>query len=362
MDTVEIEVAVIGGGVVGLAIGAAAAAQGCATVVLEAEARPAQHASSRNSQVIHAGLYYPTGSLKARASVAGRRRLYAYLADRGIAHRQCGKLVVACDAAQTDALRTLFDRAQANGVEDLAWLDGASARALEPALGAEVWAALHSPQTGVLDSQGLVSALITDLEAAGGHLARQATVIDGAPRAGGLEVRVGGVSDYRVRARHVINAAGARSDRVARSFGVDAPVHRFVQGRYAAVSGQSPFERLIYPIPEAGGLGVHVTFDLSGGLRLGPDVRWVDGFDYDPGGFDPAAFVEPVAAFWPGVRQRRVWFDSVGLRPKLDAANPDFRIDGPEVHGVIGLVCLYGIESPGLTSCLALADDVLDRL
>jgi L-2-hydroxyglutarate oxidase LhgO len=368
----KIDTLVIGAGVVGLAAARALARTGREVVIAEALDAFGSVTSARNSEVIHAGLYYPTGSLKARWCVRGREQLYAYCAERGIAHRRCGKLIVATAESQHAKLAALQAQAVANGVHDLQPLGAAEARALEPALACT--AALHSPSTGIIDSHGLMLALLGDAEAAGAALALCSPVTGGAVTADGLVVEVGGVAPTTLRAREVVNAAGLSAPTVARALrGLPAPVPaaRFCKGSYFACAGRAPFSRLIYPLPEAAGLGVHVTLDLAGQMRFGPDVEWLDGvadaaaLDYRVDPARQAGMADAIRRYWPALPDGALAPAYAGVRPKISAPDEpaaDFRLDGPAAHGVAGLVNLFGIESPGLTACLAIADAVVEAL
>jgi L-2-hydroxyglutarate oxidase LhgO len=368
----HVDAIVIGAGVVGLAVGRALAQQGLETVVLEAANAIGTATSSRNSEVIHGGLYYPTGSLKARLCVAGRERLYAYAAAHGVAHRRCGKLIVARGPAQAEGLERIHAQALANGVDDVRRLTGDEARALEPALVCD--AALLSPSTGIVDSHGLMLALQGDLEAAGGALALLSPVA--AVHCGGTRHRIdaGGQTPMTIEARVVVNAAGLWAPAVAARMHGLAPQHvpaaHFAKGNYYALGGRAPFSRLVYPIPEAAGLGVHLTLDLAGQARFGPDVEWLavtapEQIDYrvDPRRAD--AFYAEIRRYWPALPDGALQPAYSGVRPKLGgpaAPAADFVVQGPAVHGVPGLVNLFGIESPGLTSCLAIADEAMSML
>lgn len=370
----SIDAVVIGAGVVGLAVGRALAQRGLETLVLERETAIGTGVSSRNSEVIHAGIYYPEGSLKARLCVRGKQLLYALCESHGVAHRRCGKLIVATDAAQLAGLKALADKAARNGVDDLRWLSGEQARALEPALACE--AALLSPSTGIVDSHGLMLALQGDLERAGGAVGLASTVQAIVASAEGhvLRVRSEGV-EMELQARIVVNAAGLWAPAVAAATeGLDpqfAPQAHFSKGCYFALAGRAPFERLVYPLPQDAWLGVHLTLDLGGQARFGPDAQWLPDVT-DPAAIDyqvdPAraeAFYADVRRYWPGLPDGALQPAYSGVRPKIHGPGepaPDFRIDGPGVHGIPGLVNLLGIESPGLTSSLAIADEVLARL
>ncbi len=357
----------IGAGVVGLAVARALALAGREVVVLEAADAIGTGTSSRNSEVIHAGIYYPKGSLKARLCVAGRERLYPYCAARGVGHRRCGKLIVATDQAQIAGLRDLEAKARANGVADIRWLDGAEARALEPAL--ECVAALLSPSTGIIDSHGLMLAYQGDAENAGAVVALESPVTGGEVTDGGILLEVGGAEPTTLRAREVVNSAGLSAQPVARALrGLDPvsvpPLH-FAKGSYFALAGRAPFTHLIYPAPEQAGLGVHLTLDLAGQAKFGPDVEWVaaPGYDVDPARGE--GFYAAVRTYWPGLPDGALAPAYAGVRPKIQARGEpaaDFVIQGPAGHGVPGLVNLYGIESPGLTASLAIADMVLEAL
>ena len=370
-----VDAVVVGAGVVGLAVARALAQSGREVLVLEREARIGSGISARNSEVIHAGLYYPVGSLKAQFCARGRDLLYAYCLERGVEHRRVGKLVVATDASQVTALQALAARAQALGVPGLQILDRDAARALEPALRCE--AAMLSPTTGIIDAHGLMLALQGDLEHRGGLVVLRSTV-ESLRRDGGawvLAVQDDAGQGSVLGARAVINAAGLfAAGLAARTEGLQPrhrPRMRFAKGHYFALSGRSPFSRLIYPMPQDGGLGVHLTLDLAGQARFGPDVQWLAP-DCDPGMLDyrvdgdrAAAFAKAVRAYWPELADDALQPAYSGVRPKLSGPGEpaaDFRVDGPAQHGLPGLVNLFGIESPGLTACLAIAEGVLKRL
>ena len=372
METVD--AVVVGAGVVGLAVARALALAGRETLLVERESAIGTGISSRNSEVIHAGLYYPRGSLKARLCVAGRARLYAYCASHGVAHRRCGKLVVATAPEQLAGLAELAGRARANGVDELRVLDAAEARALEPALACH--GALLSPSTGIVDSHGLMLALQGDFERAGGALVLRSPVRAIRCGAGGHEVDVGGAEPVTLRARAVVNAAGLHAPALARAMqGLAArwvPAARYCKGNYFALgAGRAPFTRLVYPLPRDGGLGVHLTLDLAGQARFGPDTQWLpegieaDAIDYRVDPVRGEAFYAEVRRYWPGLADGALQPAYSGVRPKLHGPAepaPDFGVQGPLEHGVAGLVNLFGIESPGLTCSLALADAVLERL
>ena len=364
----RVDAVVIGAGVVGLAVARALAEAGRETIVAEAQAGIGQGVSSRNSEVIHAGLYYAPGSLKARLCVRGKELLYALCASHGVEHRRCGKLTVANDEAEVGALRVLQDRAAANGVP-VEFLDAAQAHALEPAL--RCIAALHSPSTGIVDSHGFMLALQGDLERSGGMVAL-ATQVDSARlsrRAG--EPHVLRFADgSELACEMLVNAAALHAPALARRFeGLPAehvPREWFAKGNYYALAGRAPFTHLIYPAPADAHLGTHLTLDLGGQAKFGPDIEWLDvatpeEIDYrvDPARAD--GFYAEVRRYWPDLPDGALAPSYSGVRPKIHGPRekaPDFRVDGPALHGVPGLVNLFGIESPGLTSALAIAEDV----
>jgi L-2-hydroxyglutarate oxidase LhgO len=364
----RVDAVVIGAGLVGLAVARALALAGREVVILEAEDAIGTHTSSRNSEVIHAGIYYPKGSLKARACVAGRERLYAYCAERGVPHRRCGKLIVASDAAQLPELEGILARGQANGVADVARISVAEAHAMEPELSCV--AALHSPSTGIIDSHALMLAYLGDAESAGAMLALKSPLERAVVRSGGIELRVAGAEP--VLARSVVNCAGIRAPGVARRIegypAQKAPRELYAKGNYYTLARRSPFTRLVYPVPEPGGLGVHVTLDLGGRARFGPDVEWVQAIDYRVDPRRAERFYAAIRRYWPGLPEGALEPGYAGIRPKISGPGEpaaDFVLQGPREHGVAGLVQLFGIESPGLTASLALADDaaalLLDR-
>jgi L-2-hydroxyglutarate oxidase LhgO len=355
---------VVGGGVVGLACARALALSGREVALLESEREFGTHTSSRNSEVIHAGLYYPPGSLKARSCERGRRALYAYLAEKGIAHRRIGKLIVATAESEIPLLDGYKKTAHANGAGDLEWLDADEARRREPEV--RCVRALFSPSTGILDAHGLMRALGRDAAEAGASLARNAPVLGGRVGAAGIELRVGGDSEGTFVARNVVNAAGLRAQDVARSIeGVppsSIPETHYAKGHYFVLKGPSPFSHLVYPVAGAGGLGVHVTLDLAGQTRFGPDVSWVPAIDYSFDESRAASFYLAIRRYWSGLRDGALEPGYTGIRPKIVGPGKpaaDFVIQGPREHGVPGLINLYGIESPGLTASLALAEQVV---
>lgn len=351
---------VVGAGVIGLAVARALAMAGREVVIVERHALIGSETSSRNSEVIHAGLYYPDGSLKARTCVAGRERLYRYCASHGVPHRRCGKLIVATSASQVPALEALRAQALRNGVTDVVMIGAEDARGMEPEV--ECVAALHSPSSGIVDSHALMLALLGDAEAAGAMLALESPVEAGRVAAGGIEVEVGGAAPMRLLCRTVVNAAGLGAQAVARRIeGLDPghvpPLH-LAKGHYFRLSGRAPFSRLVYPMPEPGGLGVHVTVDLGGQVRFGPDVEWVEEIDYAVDPRRAERFYAAIRTYWPRLADGALEPDYTGIRPKLTGPGgvQDFVVQGPDAHGVPGLVNLFGIESPGLTASLAIAD------
>jgi L-2-hydroxyglutarate oxidase LhgO len=358
---------VIGAGVIGLAVARALAVSGREVIVLESEKAIGTHTSSRNSEVIHAGIYYPAGSWKARLCVAGRRALYAYAAENGIPHQQLGKLIVATTEKEIPSLQGYLDKALANGVEGMAWLDQAEAHALEPEV--RCARALWSGTTGIVDVHGLMAAFRRDAEARGAVVVLRAPVVGARVEEGGLTVDTGGPEPASIRCAVVVNAAGLWAQEVARSIaGLPAaaiPPCHYAKGHYFTLAGRSPFRHLVYPVAVVGGLGIHVTLDLGGEARFGPDVDWVDGVDY---AFDESRapqFEEAIRRYWPGLPAGGLRPGYTGVRPKLGPAGSaaqDFVIEGPREHGVPGLVNLFGIESPGLTASLALAGEVARRL
>jgi L-2-hydroxyglutarate oxidase LhgO len=353
--------------VVGLAVARAAARKGHEVVVAEAESAIGTGVSSRNSEVIHGGMYYPTGTLRARHCVAGRRLLYAFCASHGVPHRKCGKLVVATNAAELAKIETIAAQGEINGVEGLELIGGNAARALEPELACI--GALLSPETGIIDGHAYMLALRGDLEDAGGAVAVNTPVIGAARKGGRWKVAFGGRDGGAFEFDAIANCAGLSAQGVARSI-EDYPgsrVPRLVlgKGNYFSCAGKPAFSRLIYPTPIEGGLGVHVTLDLAGRMRFGPDVEWVEREDYavDPSRAD--LFYARIRSYWPGLSEGALSPDYSGIRPKITGKGEpqaDFLIDAPAQHGLPGLVQMFGIESPGLTSSLSLAEEVAGYL
>lgn len=371
--TFDADAIVIGAGAVGLACAATLSRHGLYTLALEATDLIGSGTSSRNSEVVHAGIYYPTGSLRHRMCVAGRRMLYPYMAARGVRHWKAEKLIVATSDAETKKIEGLFATSKANEVEGCWLMDGRDAIALEPNL--TCTAALMSSETGVMDSHGLMIAYQGELEDNGGAVVFETPVekIAALP-GGGFEVWTGGAEPTRIRTRYLINSAGLYAHRVASNFdGYDAahtPPFVIAKGNYYGCAGKPAFKRLIYPAPVDGGLGVHLTLDLNGRMRFGPDVEWLDFNDPDQIDYtvDPRradSFYAAIRTYWAGLPDGALTPDYSGVRPKLSGPGQpaaDFRIDGPEHHGLDGLIHLFGIESPGLTSSLAIAAECCARL
>jgi L-2-hydroxyglutarate oxidase LhgO len=363
----QVECVVIGAGVVGLAAARALAMRGRETLVLEAAGAIGTGTSSRNSEVIHAGIYYPPGSAKASLCVAGKQRLYDYCAARGIEHRRCGKLIVATDEAHVRSLESIEAIARANGVADLRRLTAAEARDLEPAL--TCVGALLSPSTGVIDSHGFMLALQGDLEEADGTVVFRSPVVRGHCDRNRICLEAGEEQTMELAARVVVNSAGLHAQAVARRIqGVpekSIPPSYFAKGNYYVMQGKAPFQRLIYPTPEPGGLGVHLTLDLAGQAKFGPDVEWIDKLDYTVDPTRAQRFYHVIRRYWPGLPDGALQPGYAGIRPKLSgpgAPAADFLIQGSEAHGVRGLINLYGIESPGMTAALAIAERVADAV
>ncbi len=369
MESFETESVVIGAGVVGLAIARALAIAGLDPLILEKNGIFGEETSARNSEVIHAGIYYDSGSAKAHHCVAGKHRLYEYCAANGIAHRRCGKLIVATDTAETERLASIAAKALANGVDDLETLTAAQAMAIEPAL--SVTGALLSPSTGIVDSHALMLAYLGEAEANGAQLVTNAPIDGGSVRDDGrIDLLIGGETPMRLTARHVVNAAGLwAQDITAQIKGFTPPPPRaLVKGNYFTLTTRAPFERLIYPVPVGGGLGVHLTLDMAGRAKFGPDTEWLDNADPTAIDYtvDPArgdGFYAAIRRYWPSLPDASLTADYAGVRPKIAGDDyPDYRIEGPEAHGLPGHVMLYGIESPGLTSSLSIAEEVLTKL
>lgn len=374
METFDADAVVIGAGAVGLACGRALALAGRDVMVLEAASAIATETSSRNSEVIHAGIYYAPGSLKAKLCVAGKRALYAYCATRGVEAHRCGKLVVAVDDAEAAATPALLKRALENDVEDIRLIDGAEARRLEPALNAEVRVALHSESSGLFDSHGYFLALLGEIEDHGGGLALDTPVARGWREGERIVLETGGAAPARIRAKTMVNCAGHAALKMARLVEggprYDGVKMRWVKGSYFVASGRAAFARLIYPMHNQATQGLHLAIDLGGRTRLGPDAEWLPEdaeppFDYVVDPKRAEVFYREVRRYWPGLKDGALSPDYSGVRPKIvgpDAPSADFLIDGPDSHGVPGLVNLIGIESPGLTSSLAIGEHVAGLL
>jgi len=368
MSEFDFDACVVGAGAVGLACGYALARRGLSVVVLEKEAAIGQGVSSRNSEVAHGGLYYPTGSLKARFCVEGRRALYAFLDAHNVAYRRCGKIVVATAADEVERLEAIGRQAEANGVEGMQVLTGAQAMALEPGL--KVVEALLSPQSGVIDSHGYMHALRGEIEGRGGAVVEATPFLGAEPLAGGgFRVRAGGEAPAELSVRLLVTAPGLSAQAVAAEIEgfpkALIPARHLGKGVYFRLAGKAPFDHLIYPPPIHGALGTHYRKDLGGQAVFGPDLAYVESEDYtvDPARAD--AFYSYIRRFWPGLPDGALTPDYAGIRPKIhgpDEPQPDFRLDGEAAHGLAGLVALFGIESPGLTSSLAIGEAVAGML
>ena len=360
----RVDAVVVGAGVVGLAIARELARAGSEVVILEQASHFGSGTSSRNSEVIHAGIYYEPGSLKARLCVQGRSLLYEYCRSRGVGHRNCGKLIVATDAGQRRALEKIERRALAAGVGDLRWLEGAEAVGLEPALNCVQ--ALLSASTGIVDSHSLMLSLLGEAEDHGAVLARVSRVQRVAADKSGFRLQVrSGESLTELCCGTLVNSAGLGARALAATIeGLPrsaVPAQYMAKGNYFSLAGRCPFSRLIYPIPNEAGLGVHLTIDLAGQGKFGPDVEWVEEEDYGVDAKRADGFYEEIRRYWPGLGDGALQPGYAGIRPKLvgpGAAAADFAIDGPRTHGLQGLVNLFGIESPGLTASLAIAAQV----
>ena len=359
----RVDCVVVGAGVIGLAVARRLAQAGREVVVLEAAEGIGTVTSSRNSEVIHAGIYYKAASLMARMCVTGKKMLYQYCAEHGVPHKNCGKLIVATTPKEAEKLQSIRAHAEANGVLDMQMLSGEAARALEPALNCD--AALLSPSTGIIDSHAFMLALRGDAEAAGAALAFHTPLLRARAVAGKIELDAGGDAPMTLECRLLVNSAGLNAPAVAR--GIDGmplasiPRAYLAKGNYFSCSRKAPFSHLIYPVPEPGGLGVHLTLDMAGQARFGPDVEWVDTIDYAVDPARAARFYPAIRKYWPALPDGALMPSYSGMRPKIvppAVASQDFVIQGPKDHGVAGLINLFGIESPGLTSSLAIADYV----
>jgi L-2-hydroxyglutarate oxidase LhgO len=358
------QVLVVGAGVIGLAVARAAAVAGHEVIVAEQADAIGTGISSRNSEVIHAGMYYPTGSLRAKFCPRGNRMLYEFCESHGVQHRRCGKLIVATNEAERARIEAIHAQGQANGVPGIELIGGNAARAMEPELNCV--AALVSPSTGIIDGHGYMLALQGDLEAHGGAIAFETPVVAIEKTPHGFRVSFGGKEPGHLDVDAVVNCAGLSAQKVART--IDAypkervPKQVLAKGNYFAYAGRPVFTRLIYPTPVDGGLGVHVTLDLAGRMRFGPDVQWIDTENYEVDPSRAESFYARIRTYWPGLPDGTLVPDYAGVRPKLSGPGEparDFLIEGPAEHGVTGLVHLFGVESPGLTSSLAIADEVV---
>ncbi len=359
----QIDCVIVGAGVIGLAIARRLAQAGREVIVLEAAEGIGTVTSSRNSEVIHAGIYYKAGSLMAQMCVAGKRALYRYCDDRGVPYRNCGKLIIATSAKEAEKLQSIRAHAEANGVCDMRILSGEAARALEPALDCD--AALLSPSTGIIDSHAYMLALRGEAEDAGAAFAFHTPLLRAKARGGLIELDAGGEVPMTLECRLLVNAAGLDAPATARNIeGMPAalvPKAYLAKGNYFSCSAKAPFSRLIYPVPEPGGLGVHLTLDMAGQARFGPDVEWVEAIDYAVDPTRAERFYPAIRKYWPTLPDGALMPSYSGMRPKIvppAVASQDFVIQGPRDHGVDGLINLFGIESPGLTSSLAIADRV----
>jgi len=361
--TERIDCAVIGAGVVGLAVARELALAGREVILLEAEDAIGTHTSSRNSEVIHAGIYYPKGSLKARLCVEGKKLLYAYCRERDVAHAQIGKVIVATNESELAAVGGYIGKAKDNGVNDLRNLSAQELSRMEPAL--RCVGGVFSPSTGIIDSHALMLSLQGDAENAGAMMVFKSPIGSGQITGDGIELEVGGAEPMSIVCNSVVNCAGLHATHVARTIhGVPAdriPPAYFAKAHYYTLSGKSPFNHLIYPVAQTAFLGVHLTLDLGGQARFGPDLDWIDDVDYTFDNQREPLFYDAIRRYWPDLKDGQLQPGYTGIRPKISGpteAAADFRIDGPADHGVPGLVNLFGIESPGLTSCLAIAEHV----
>lgn len=363
----DVETIVVGAGVIGLAVARCLATNGHEVLVLEESDAIGSQTSSRNSEVIHAGIYYEPKSLKARHCVAGKEALYHYCQDKGVAAKAIGKLIVASDETQLPILAQIQERARRNGVMDLLQLGSSEILKLEPELSCV--AGLFSPSSGIVDGHALMLALRGDAENEGAQFVLRTKVNSVKLQDDGFMVFASDEDGTSLHCRNVVNCAGLGAQKLAHS--IDGypkeliPELYLAKGNYFSVSGKSPFSHLVYPIPVAGGLGVHVTLDMSGRLRLGPDLHWVSDIDYKPDESLAPAFYQSVSAYWPGILKREINWSYAGIRPKIcgpGKQNTDFMIHGERDHGIKGLVNLFGIESPGLTSSLSIADHVTDLI
>ena len=361
----KVDCVVVGAGVVGIAVARALALGGRDVIVLDAAEGIGTGTSSRNSEVIHAGIYYPKNSLMARLCVDGRNMLYRYCAERGVPFINCGKLIVATSDDEAGRLPAIKARAEANGVEGMRQLSAEEARSMEPNL--TCTAALLSPTTGIIDSHAYMLALQGDAEAAGAVFVFHSPVTGGRVVDGAVEVVVGGSDPMTLQCDLLVNSAGLHAPDLAQAINgfprQFVPTAYYAKGNYFTLDGRSPFSRLIYPVPVAGGLGVHLTIDLAAQARFGPDVEWIDSIDYSVDPNRSASFYAAVRRYWPDLKDGALKPGYCGIRPKLapsGAPAADFMVQGPQSHGTLGIINLFGIESPGLTASMALADLVVD--
>lgn len=365
--TESVETLVVGGGVIGLAIARELALDGREVVVIEAESLVGSGISARSSEVIHAGIYYPSGSLKARMCVRGRERLYQYCDRYGVSYQRLGKLIIATSKQQLSRLQALMKLGQANGVDDLVRLSNSEINNLEPSIKAD--AAIYSPSTGIIDSHGLILSLKGEIESAGGFVVVNTAFQSGEVLADGFKVMTVGETPYTLHCQILINAAGLAAQAIAKSLhGLkpsSIPKQYLAKGNYFSFVGKHDFNHLVYPIPEIGGLGIHATLDLAGRVRFGPDVEWVNSLNYDVDPNRVDMFFSTIRNYWPGLGDYTLLPDYAGIRPKLVGPNEsaaDFVIQTDAQHGIPRLINLFGIESPGLTSSLAIAEYVREIL
>ena len=363
----DVEAIVIGAGVVGLAVAAALAKNGQEVVVLEQHELIGSETSSRNSEVVHAGLYYPPGSLRAQLCVRGKHLLYRFCAENSVPHARCGKLLVATHENQLPKLAAIRETASKNGVNDLEFLAASAAKALEPELACA--GALLSPSTGIIDSHAFMLALEGHVEANGGSVVLRCPVEHIVRDGEEFRLTTGGTAPGQISCRKLVLAAGLHASRLARSLdfpsGYRPPETYYAKGQYYALSGRSPFQRHIYPMPEGAWLGLHATVDIGGRCKFGPDIEWTSAIDYT---FEPeklGQFLNFIRGYYPALDVERLHPDYTGVRPKLYREGepvPDFAIHGADMHGLPGLVSLFGIESPGLTAALAIGEHVAAQL
>ena len=363
----KIECAVIGAGVIGLAVARELALNGHEVIILEAESSIGTGTSSRNSEVIHAGIYYEPDSLKARLCVEGKKNLYDYCKRRGIPFKQCGKLIVASNKKQIYNLEIIQQKAIENNVNDLMWLNQSEVYELEPELSA--YAALFSPSTGIIDSHALMLSFQGDAENNGTVVAFNSPILTGEIKNNSISLNVGGSEPSKLLCQNVINCAGLHAQSIAKELiGLSqkhVPEIHYAKGNYFSLIGKNPFKHLIYPIPEKAGLGTHLTLDLEGQARFGPDVEWIENINYNVDSSRGKSFYNSIKNYWPGIKDHSLQPGYSGITPKLNGANgpaTDFVISGPKTHGIQGLVNLFGIESPGLTASLAIAQEVIKHL